>query len=180
MWYVHAELFLCKYPHLEGDRAPGKRGEEKEDSQGSRELWLYWTELRISNHPWGPSKPGPRFRQSMKRNWPLQDCSLANDSILPCGWRWQCSLFGRWLTWSRKLCFHRMWTTGQLKAPSRSWPLWRFSCRLVLFFCATAISTISELLYMPFLGKIPGLLQSGFCAKMKHLKACNTVYYIFL
>lgn len=32
---------------------------------------------------------------------------------------------------------------------------------------------------MPFLGKIPSLLQSGFCAKLKHLKAYNTLYIIY-
>ena len=79
-----------------------------------------------------------------------------------------------------ELCSHRTWTMARLKAPSPSGPLWRFSCRLNLLFCTTAISSISALLCMPVLGKIPGLLQSGFCAKLKHLKACNTLYYIFL
>ena len=154
-------------------------GEKKRKTIKAAGSWDYWTVLRNSNCPWRHSKPGPRFHQSVKRNWPFKVCYLASDSILPRGWRWQCSLFGRWLTWSRKLCSYRTWTMGQLKAPSPSGPLWRFNCRLVLLFCATAISTLSALLYMPFLGMIPSLLQAGFCAKLKHLKACNTLYYIF-
>lgn len=157
---AYAEQFLCKYPHLGGDRTDGRSGGEKEDSEGSRRLRLYWTELRNSNCPRRHSKPGPRFNWSVKCNWTSKIYSLVSDRILPHGWHLECSLFGCWLTCSRKLCFQRMWTINQLKAPSWSGPLWRFSCRLVLLFCATAISTISALFYMPFLGKERILCQT--------------------